>query len=58
MSNHELVEDSYGQKLVKRTDLDGKIWFFPQSESNSDYQRYLRWLEDPNAEDTPVSTLQ
>jgi hypothetical protein len=40
------------QTFVVRTDLDGKTWWIPMDESNSDYQRYLRWLENPDADDT------
>jgi hypothetical protein len=49
--------------MTKRTyNIDetyGSIWYeengvrisFDANESNSDYQRYLRWLEDPEAEE-------
>jgi hypothetical protein len=30
---------------------NGYLISFPKDESNSDYQRYLRWLENPNEED-------
>lgn len=40
-----------GSKSLCRTDEDGKIWWIPQDEANSDYQQYLRWLEDPNADE-------
>lgn len=43
--------DNDGVITVKRTDSDGMISFIPAIESNSDYQRYLRWLENPNAEE-------
>ena len=36
---------------IKRTAEDGKIHWIPADESNSDYQRYLRWLENPEAEE-------
>lgn len=36
---------------VFRTDADGKVWSIPKVEANSDYQRYLRWLENPDAEE-------
>ena len=51
MKTYEIILDSYGQEFVKRTDEDGKVWFIPKDESNCDYQRYLRWLENPNAEE-------
>jgi len=38
------------QTFVVRTDLDGKTWWIPMDECNSDYQRYLRSLENPDAE--------
>jgi len=34
-------------EIVKRS--DGA--FIPKDEGNSDYQAYLRWLEDPEAEE-------
>jgi hypothetical protein len=30
---------------------NGYRFSFPADESNADYQRYLRWLEDPEAEE-------
>ena len=27
------------------------VWSIPADPANSDYQRYLRWLEDPEAEE-------
>ena len=52
MKIYEIVLDSYGQEFVKRTDEDGKVWFIPKDESNSDYQAYLRWLENPDADES------
>jgi hypothetical protein len=37
-----------GWEYIKRSD-DA---FIPIDPSNSDYQRYLRWLENPDAEET------
>ena len=39
---------------IKRIDEDGKVWSIPIDPANSDYQRYLRWLENPEAEETPI----
>jgi hypothetical protein len=48
---YELVENALGGKSLKRTDLDGNVWWIPQNEANSDYQRYL----NPEAEQsTPI----
>ena len=50
---YEVTKDAYGQDFLKRTDEDGKIWFIPMDEANSDYQRYL----NPEAEhSTPIVT--
>ena len=37
---------------IFRTDEDGKVWSIPLDPTNSDYQRYLKWLENPEAEST------
>jgi hypothetical protein len=37
---------------IIRTDADGTVWFIPIEPANSDYQAYLRWLENPDAEIT------
>lgn len=34
---YEVLENGY----IKRTDEDGKEWFIPNDEGNSDYQAYL-----------------
>lgn len=39
------------EKLIKRNNEDGSISFIPKDLANSDYQRYLRWLENPDAEE-------
>lgn len=38
--------------VIKKTDKDGKTWWIPKDESNSDYQAYLRWLENPDADES------
>lgn len=43
---YEIKDTDYGQMLVRS---DGAV--IPQDEANSDYQRYLRWLENPDAEE-------
>ena len=47
---YEIVETEKNQ-ILKRTDKQGEVWWIPMDESNSDYQRYLRWLENPDAEE-------
>jgi hypothetical protein len=34
---YEMTENG----TIKRTDPDGKEWFIPMNEANSDYQEYL-----------------
>ena len=49
---YEVVEaEGLTPQRIKRTDPDGKVWWIPVNEANSDYQRYLRWLENPDAEE-------
>ena len=36
---------------IEKIDDNGVISFIPKNEGNSDYQRYLRWLENPDAEE-------
>jgi hypothetical protein len=38
-------------QLISVIRSDG--WQIPANPANSDYQAYLAWLEDPNAEITP-----
>jgi hypothetical protein len=40
-----------GSKGIKRFNDDETVSVIPMVESNSDYQRYLRWLENPDAEE-------
>ena len=43
---YEEVTTELGNTILKRTDADGKVWWIPMDEANSDYQRYL----NPEAE--------
>ena len=49
---YEEITNELNSTLIKRTDPDGKEWFIPIDPANSDYQRYLRWLEDPEADES------
>lgn len=40
MMTYEIVEE-LGVKMLCATDEDGKVFWIPMDESNSDYQRYL-----------------
>ena len=37
--------------VIQRTNKDNSITTFLSDPANSDYQRYLRWLENPDAEE-------
>jgi hypothetical protein len=43
---YELMTQECGQDVVKATHPDGKVFWIPADETNSDYQRYL----NPDAE--------
>jgi hypothetical protein len=48
---YEEVTNELDEKIIKRTDADGKVWWIPADPANSDYQRYL----NPQAEQsTPM----
>jgi len=38
---YEVITDSYGIQLIKRTNADASIWWIPSDEANADYQAYL-----------------
>jgi hypothetical protein len=48
MTNYEEITNELGHISIIKTNDDGTIVIIPVSEANSDYQRYLRWLENPN----------
>lgn len=47
------VTNQLGGKSILKTDENGNQWSIPTDPANSDYQAYLRWLENPDAEITP-----
>ena len=42
---YEEVTTDLGDTILKRTDEDGKVWWIPMDETNSDYQAYLNPVE-------------
>ena len=48
MKNYIELENGY----IQLTDEEGKVWTIPNDPANSDYQRYLRWLENPETDET------
>ena len=53
MITYEVTTNHYGENQIIATTNEGKVWIIPTDPANSDYQAYLRWLENPDAEITP-----
>jgi hypothetical protein len=47
----EKVTNEQGVDFILRKNNDGSESWIPTDPANSDYQRYLRWLENPDAEE-------
>lgn len=47
---YEIIENAPYPTVIKRNNEDGSTTFIPMNESNADYQAYLRWVENPDAE--------
>jgi hypothetical protein len=41
-----------GNVTIVRTDDNGEKSYIPSDSANSDYQAYLRWLENPDADES------
>jgi hypothetical protein len=52
MINYEKITTEFGIDFIVRTNEDGTQSWIPCDPANSDYQRYLRWLENPDADET------
>lgn len=51
MEKYEIKQSDFGSSLVRNND-DGSVTLIPTDPANSDYQRYLRWLENPDADES------
>ena len=47
MITYEIKETESGEIIIRYNE-DGTVSSFMKDLENSDYQRYLRWLENPN----------
>jgi hypothetical protein len=43
---YEIVENDFGVQFIVCTDQDGKVFWIPTDPANSDYQTYLKSLEE------------
>ncbi len=50
MMKYEVVKNE-NATIIKRTNEDESVSWIPADPANSDYQRYLRWLENPDADE-------
>ena len=51
MATYKELVTEIGHKVIERTEKNGIVSYIPEDEANSDYQRYLRWLENPDADE-------
>lgn len=49
--NYEKVITPTGGEIIQYEE-NGVVYSIPTDPANSDYQRYLKWLENPEAENT------
>jgi hypothetical protein len=47
---YEIIETPMGNTVINATFPNGRVLSIPSDPANSDYQRYLAWLENPEAE--------
>ena len=52
MDYTKIIDDLTGQEFIHRKNKDNSISVIPCDPANSDYQRYLRWLENPDADES------
>ncbi len=48
----EVVSPISGNKVINADLGNGTVLSIPCDPANSDYQRYLRWLENPDADES------
>lgn len=41
-----------GEKIIRRTEENGQVWWVPESPGNSHYEEYLEWLAEGNEPET------
>ena len=51
MREYKVETDRRGKQIISYEE-NGFVYSFLEDPANSDYQRYLRWLEDPEADES------
>ena len=51
MKNYTELETPLGNSVITYEE-NGVLYTIPKDPANSDYQRYLRWVEDPEADES------
>jgi hypothetical protein len=46
MATYKEITNEIGYIYIERKDADGKVWSIPTDPANSDYQAYLKSLEN------------
>jgi hypothetical protein len=49
MIQYETYTTELGTTFIKKTEVDGKVWWIPTDPANSDYQAYLN-KDNPQVE--------
>jgi hypothetical protein len=45
---YEKITNTFGEDIIKRVDENGSESWIPTDPANSDYQAYLKSLDEPN----------
>jgi hypothetical protein len=48
MNTYKIVVTEDGVESLQKTLQDGTIWGIPKDPDNTDYQAYLKWLDEGN----------
>ena len=46
MATYEIEVSELNSTIIKKIEEDGTIWYIPSDPTNSDYQAYLKSLEE------------
>jgi len=44
MTKYKILVNDAGDEIIERENHNGTLTYIPTDPANSDYQRYLRWL--------------